>query len=96
VVRKRDSRVVRKRDSRAVLKRYRRAILPPLRSETRSDLRLLAGAAALAAWIALLLTGHAAGGAVHLLLALGLALLPWRAPGAAPDTASTPSSEENP
>ena len=43
------------------------------------DLRLVAGAAALAAWLALLLSGHVAGGAVHLLAAAGLALVPWRA-----------------
>jgi hypothetical protein len=55
--------------------------LPPL----RSDLRLLAGAAALAAWLALLLTGWTFGGAVHLLAAAGLAALPWRAAGARPD-----------
>jgi hypothetical protein len=49
----------------------------------RSDLRLVAGAAALAAWLALLLTGRTFGGAVHLLAAAGLAVLPWRA-GSAP------------
>lgn len=46
-----------------------------------ADLRLVAGAAALAAWLGLLLSGHAGGGAVHLLAAAGLALLPWRARG---------------
>lgn len=48
-----------------------------------TDLRLVAGAAALAAWLGLLLSGTALGGAVHLLAAAGLALLPWRHRGAA-------------
>lgn len=43
------------------------------------DLRLVAGALALALWLALMLSGHAAGGAAHLLALAGLALLPWRA-----------------
>lgn len=41
--------------------------------------RLFAAAACLAAWLVLLLLGRAAGGAVHLLAAAGLALVPWRA-----------------
>lgn len=44
-----------------------------------ADLRLVAGALALALWLALMLAGHAAGGAAHLLALAGLALLPWRA-----------------
>ncbi len=44
----------------------------------RSDLRLLAGSALLAGWLALLLHGHAGGGAVHLLAVAGLVLWPWR------------------
>jgi len=44
-----------------------------------ADLRLVAGAAALALWLALVLTGHLAGGTVHLLAVAGLVLLPWRA-----------------
>lgn len=44
-----------------------------------ADLRLVAGALALAAWLALALSGHLAGGAVHLLAVAGLLLLPWRA-----------------
>lgn len=42
----------------------------------RSDLRLLAGSALLAGWLALLLHGHAGGGAVHLLAVAGLVLWP--------------------
>lgn len=44
-----------------------------------ADLRLVAGAAALAAWLALVLSGHLAGGAAHLLALAGILLLPWRA-----------------
>jgi len=50
-----------------------------------ADLRLVAGAAALALWLALVLTGHLAGGAAHLLALAGLALLPWRAGSARHD-----------
>ena len=45
--------------------------------------RLFACAAAIAAWLVLLFLGYALGGAVHLLLALGLVLFPWRAPSGA-------------
>ncbi|HEX3527450.1 MAG TPA: hypothetical protein VH988_10305 [Thermoanaerobaculia bacterium] len=31
------------------------------------------------AWLALLFTGHAGGGAVHLLLLAALAIFPWKA-----------------
>jgi hypothetical protein len=40
--------------------------------------RLFASASAIAAWLVLLFLGVALGGAVHLLLALALALFPWR------------------
>jgi hypothetical protein len=33
----------------------------------------------LSGWMALLFSGHAAGGAVHLLLAGALAVFPWKA-----------------
>jgi hypothetical protein len=46
--------------------------------------RLFAAAACFAAWLSLLFYGHAAGGAVHLLAAAGLALVPWRASRSAP------------
>jgi len=42
--------------------------------------RLFASAGAIAAWLVLLFLGVALGGAVHLLLAAGLALFPWRTP----------------
>jgi membrane protein required for beta-lactamase induction len=38
-------------------------------------------------WMALLFWGFAFGGAVHLLLAAGLALFPWRAAAAPPSGA---------
>ncbi len=41
--------------------------------------RLALSVVALSAWLILLLTGFAAGGAVHLLLAASLILFPWRA-----------------
>jgi Flp pilus assembly protein TadB len=44
-----------------------------------ADLRLVAGAAALALWLVLALSGHLAGGAAHLLALAGILLLPWRA-----------------
>ncbi len=46
----------------------------------RPTLRLVAAAAAAGAWLGLLLAGHAAGGAVHLLAGTALALAPWREP----------------
>jgi hypothetical protein len=49
-----------------------------------STARLFAAAACFAAWLTLLFYGHAAGGAVHLLAAAGLALVPWRASRSAP------------
>jgi len=56
-------------------------------------LRAALSLASLSAWLVLLFSGWAAGGAVHLLFAASLALFPWRAlrsgagdgpPGAAP------------
>jgi hypothetical protein len=43
-----------------------------------SSLRLVLCALAFSGWLLLLFGGYAFGGAVHLLLAAGLALLPWR------------------
>ena len=40
--------------------------------------RLTFSVAALSAWLILLLSGFALGGAVHLLLVASLALFPWR------------------
>ena len=42
-------------------------------------LRLFAAAACFAGWLVLLFLGFAGGGAVHLLAAAGLVLVPWRA-----------------
>jgi hypothetical protein len=50
--------------------------------------RLFAAAACFATWLVLLFYGFVLGGAVHLLAAAGLALVPWRAPR------STPAPEE--
>jgi hypothetical protein len=55
----------------------------PTRTLPGPTARLFAAALAGSAWLVLLLTGHAAGGVVHLLLVAGLVLPPWRA-GAAP------------
>ena len=44
----------------------------------RQNLRLLAGAALLGAWLYLFLLGRTAGGSIHLLLVAALAILPWR------------------
>ena len=41
--------------------------------------RLTLSVAALSAWLILLLSGFALGGAVHLLLVASLAAFPWRA-----------------
>jgi hypothetical protein len=38
--------------------------------------------ASVSTWLTLLLAGHTAGGAIHLLLLAGLALFPWRAAAA--------------
>lgn len=43
-----------------------------------STLRLAAVALALSAWLVLLFSGVALGGAVHLLLLVALAAFPWR------------------
>lgn len=43
--------------------------------------RLFLAAACFAAWLVLLFEGFALGGAVHLLAAAGIVLVPWRAPG---------------
>jgi hypothetical protein len=53
-----------------------------------STARLFAAAACFATWLVLLFYGFVLGGAVHLLAAAGLALVPWRAPR------STPAPEE--
>jgi len=41
-------------------------------------MRLVLSVAAISAWLALLVMGWSAGGAVYLLLVAGLALFPWR------------------
>ena len=43
--------------------------------------RLALSVVALAAWLVLLMSGFALGGAVHLLLAAALVLFPWRPTG---------------
>jgi hypothetical protein len=43
-----------------------------------SYFRLVLCAVAFSAWLLLLFAGYAFGGAVHLLLVAGLALVPWR------------------
>ena len=50
-------------------------------------LRLFAAAALVSAWLVLLFFGHALGGAVHLLAAVALAIVPWRSarPSPAPE-----------
>jgi hypothetical protein len=48
--------------------------------------RLVAAAACFGAWLALLFLGYAGGGAVHLLAAAGVGLVPWRAPRGAAST----------
>jgi len=45
---------------------------------SKTDLRLLAAATAIAAWMVLLFTGFALGGFVHALLLLAVLLAPWR------------------
>ena len=40
--------------------------------------RLTLSVASLAAWLVLLMSGFALGGAIHLLLLASLALFPWR------------------
>ncbi len=42
------------------------------------NLRLLAGAALVGAWLYLFLLGRTAGGMIHLLPVAALAILPWR------------------
>ena len=42
-------------------------------------IRAVAGLILISAWLALLFSGWALGGAVHLLLAAALVLFPWRA-----------------
>lgn len=51
--------------------------------------RLFLAAAAFAAWLVLLFLGHDGGGAVHLLAAAGVALVPWRNAGTADRTEGT-------
>lgn len=45
---------------------------------SKTDLRLFGAAIAIVLWLVLLSTGWALGGLVHLLLAVGLVLVPWR------------------
>jgi hypothetical protein len=62
--------------------------LPPMRSPTfRAALSLLL----FSGWLTLLFWGFAFGGAVHLLLAAGLALFPWRAARAPARTLTPPT-----
>lgn len=49
-------------------------------------IRAVAGLVLISAWMALLFSGLAFGGAVHLLLGGGLALFPWRAAAGPRDT----------
>ncbi len=44
-----------------------------------ATIRALLGLVLFSSWLALLFLGLALGGAIHLLLAAGLALFPWRA-----------------
>ena len=46
--------------------------------------RLTLSVALLSAWLILLMSGFAFGGAIHLLLLASLALFPWRAAGDRP------------
>jgi hypothetical protein len=43
--------------------------------------RLVCAAACFAAWLVLLFTGFALGGAVHLVAVAGIVLVPWRSAG---------------
>jgi len=45
---------------------------------TRSDTHAAIAFGALSAWLGMLFIGWTLGGAIHLLLALALALFPWR------------------
>lgn len=56
----------------------------------RQNLRLLAGAALLGAWLYLFLLGRTAGGTIHLLLVAALALLPWRSRAAGAERKEPP------
>lgn len=47
----------------------------------RANLRVLAAAALAGGWLGLLLSGHAFGGAVHLLAVAALVVAPWRSGG---------------
>ena len=47
-------------------------------SRLSPTLRIALSAVALSSWIVLLFAGYTLGGAVHLLLAAGLVLFPWR------------------
>jgi hypothetical protein len=48
--------------------------------------RLTLSVALLSAWLILLLSGFALGGAIHLLLLASLALFPWRQAGNRPES----------
>jgi hypothetical protein len=54
----------------------------------RSTVRLLAAAALVAAWMALLFTGHLLHGAAHLALVAALVALPWRSGGSRSSTST--------
>lgn len=47
----------------------------------RANLRVLAAAALAGGWLGLLLSGHAFGGAIHLLAVAAVAVAPWRTGG---------------
>jgi hypothetical protein len=53
--------------------------LPPMRSPRSQTTRAALALTLFSGWLALLFWGFAFGGGVHLLLAAGLALFPWRA-----------------
>ncbi|HSS49250.1 MAG TPA: hypothetical protein VLX28_09900 [Thermoanaerobaculia bacterium] len=59
-----------------------------------TTIRALLSLILISAWLALLFSGRAFGGAVHLLLAAALAVFPWRAAAkGTTGTAETPGTE---
>jgi hypothetical protein len=61
---------------------------------SRASLRLLAAAALLGAWLVLLLSGVALGGAIHLVAVAALVVFPWGAARGAGDGAEIQREEE--
>jgi len=72
-----------------MLSRFVPRLAPHLTPAPRAAVALLL----FSGWLALLFTGHAGGGAVHLLLLGALAVFPWKAAASGGQPPSPPSNQ---